>query len=117
MPAPVLRFIADQVGVGPERLAGYAARDETRKEHLAELLVVFGWRTFGLPEHREMSTWLITLARSTDRGLTLVRALLDELRQRHILAPALPGTGPPGLGRTPSCPPGGVPGTVRRFDL
>lgn len=56
VPSPMLRFIADQVGVGPEWLAGYAARDETRKEHLAELLAVFGWRTFGLPEHREMST-------------------------------------------------------------
>ena len=89
VPAPMLRFIADQVGVGPERMAGYAARDETRKEHLAELLAVFGWRTFGLPEHREISTWLITLARSTDRGLALVKALLDELRQRRILAPAL----------------------------
>ena len=38
VPAPMLRFIAGQVGVGPEWLAGYAARDETRKEHLAELL-------------------------------------------------------------------------------
>src|SRR3954454_1675615 len=85
----MLRFIADQVGVSPEWLAGYAARDETRKEHLAELLAVFGWRTFGLPEHREMSTWLHTLARGTDRGLVLVRALLEELRQRRILAPAL----------------------------
>jgi hypothetical protein len=89
VPAPMLRFIADQVGVGPEWLAGYAARDETRKEHLAELLAVFGWRTFGLPEHREMSTWLIALARNTDRGLALIKALLDELRRRRILAPAL----------------------------
>jgi hypothetical protein len=89
VPAPMLRFIADQVGVGPEKLVGYAARDETRKEHLAELLAVFGWRTFGLPEHREMSTWLIVLARNTDRGLALIKALLDELRRRRILAPAL----------------------------
>lgn len=90
VPAPMLRFIADQVGVSPDRLAEYAARDETRREHLAELLAAFGWRTFGLAEHREMSTWLISLARGTDRGLALVRALLDELRQRRILAPTLP---------------------------
>ena len=89
MPAPMLRFIADQVGVSTGRLAGYAARDETRREHLAELLATFGWRTFGLREHREMSTWLLTLARGTDRGLALVKALLEELRQRRILAPAL----------------------------
>ena len=58
-------------------------------EHLAELVATFGWRTFGLPEHREVSTWLLTLARGTDRGLVLVKALLEELRRRRILAPAL----------------------------
>jgi len=89
VPAPMLRFIADQVGIRPDRMAEYAARDETRREHLAELLAVFGWRTFGLPERREMSAWLITLARGTDRGLVLVKALLEELRQRRILAPTL----------------------------
>jgi hypothetical protein len=36
-----------------------------------------------------MSAWLLTLARGTDRGLVLVKALLEELRRRRILAPAL----------------------------
>ncbi|MBV8220467.1 MAG: Tn3 family transposase, partial [Solirubrobacterales bacterium] len=89
VPAPMLRFIAGQVGIAPDRMAEYAARDETRREHLAELLAEFGWRTFGLVEHREMSAWLLTLARGTDRGHALVKALLEELRQRRILAPAL----------------------------
>ena len=114
MPAPMLRFIADQVGVNPDRLAEYAARDETRREHLAELIAAFGWKTFGLAEHREVSAWLIALARGTDRGLALVRALLDELRRRRILAPALLRARPPGLGRATSCPPRGVSGADRR---
>ena len=70
-------------------MAEYAAHDETRREHLAELIATFDWRTFGLREHREVSAWLLTLARGMDRGLALVRALLEELRQRHILAPAM----------------------------
>src|SRR4051812_5530330 len=85
----MLRFIAGQLGISPDRMAEYATRDETRREHLAELLAVFGWRTFGLQEHREVSAWLLALARGTDRGLALVRALLEELRRRRILAPAL----------------------------
>ena len=88
LPAPMLRFIAGQVDIDPDRIAEYAARDETRREHLAELVATFGWRTFGLQEHREASTWLLTLARGTDRGLVLVKALLEELRRRRILAPA-----------------------------
>jgi len=36
-----------------------------------------------------VSTRLLTLARGTDRGLVLVKAVLEELRQRRILAPTL----------------------------
>lgn len=89
VPALMLRFIAGQVGISTDRMAEYAARDETRREHLAELIATFDWRTFALREHREVSAWLLTLARGMDRGLALVRALLEELRQRRILAPAM----------------------------
>jgi len=89
IPLPMLGYVADQLRVTPDHLSGYALRDQTRREHLAKLVAVFGWKTFGLWEHREVSTWLLTLARGTDRGLVLVGALLDELRQRRILAPAL----------------------------
>src|SRR5215210_196639 len=89
VPAPMLQFIAGQVGISTDRMAEYAARDETRREHLAELIATFDWRTFGLREHREVSAWLLTLARGMDRGLALVRVLLEELRRRRILAPAL----------------------------
>src|SRR5512135_2313981 len=89
IPVPMLGYVAGQLGVTPDNLSGYALRDQTRREHLAKLVATFGWRTFGLREHREMSAWLMTLARGTDRGLALVRALLEELRQRRILAPAL----------------------------
>jgi TnpA family transposase len=89
IPMPMLGYVADQLRVTPDHLSGYALRDQTRREHLAKLVAVFGWKTFGLREHREVSTWLLTLARSTDRGLVLVGALLEELRQRRILAPAL----------------------------
>src|SRR5580704_6461729 len=89
VPLPLLQFIAAQVGVSPGRLTEYGTRDETRREHLAKLLTAFGWRTFGVREHREASTWLMKLARSTDQGFVLVRELMDELRERHIMAPNL----------------------------
>lgn len=89
IPLPVLTYVASQLGVTPEHFQGYALRDQTRREHLAKLIAVFGWRTFGLAEHREMSIWLLTLARGTDRGLVLLRALCEELRRRRILAPVM----------------------------
>src|SRR5262249_34331062 len=60
-----------------------------RREHLAELLATFDWHTFGLAESRALSAWLLPLARTTDQGLALVKALLAELRQRRLVAPAL----------------------------
>jgi hypothetical protein len=89
IPAPMLNYVASQLGITPNNLLGYALRDQTRREHLVKLVAAFDWKTFGLREHREVSAWLLTLARGTDRGLVLVKALLEELRQRRILAPTL----------------------------
>jgi TnpA family transposase len=36
-PKTMLAFVAEQLGVPPANLAGYAGRDQTRREHLAEL--------------------------------------------------------------------------------
>jgi TnpA family transposase len=89
VPLALLHFLGDQIGVAPEYLAVYAQRDQTRREHLAELLATYDWHTFGLAESRTLSAWLLPLARTTDQGLALVKALLAELRQRHFVAPAL----------------------------
>jgi TnpA family transposase len=61
VPAPMVRFIADQVEAEPKHLTEYARRDETRREHLGELLAALGWSTFGLGEYRALSTWLLVL--------------------------------------------------------
>src|SRR5580704_15659380 len=109
VPLPLLQFIAAQVGVSPGRLTEYGTRDETRREHLAKLLTTFGWRTFGVREHREASTWLMKLARSTDQGLVLVRELMDETPRTTYYGPQSIGARPPGSRSASSCPPRGVP--------
>jgi hypothetical protein len=48
----MLRFIASQVGAKTEDFAAYADRDETRREHRAELVHEFGFATFGVGEYR-----------------------------------------------------------------
>ena len=40
IPLYVLRFIAAQLGMGAEDLDGYAVREETRREHLAEIQLI-----------------------------------------------------------------------------
>jgi TnpA family transposase len=89
IPLSLLKVIANQIEVDPAQIAEYAKRDETRREHFSELLVVFDWRTFGLREYRELSAWLKDVARTTDQGIALVRALLVELQERRIVMPSI----------------------------
>ena len=81
-PAELLTFLARQLGLSPGAWAGNAERDETRREHLAELQLHYGLRSFGIEQYRSLATWLMPTALQTNRGVALVRAGIDELRRR-----------------------------------
>lgn len=40
MPRNVVEFVVSQVGADPDAFAGYAGRDTTRREHVAEIGVI-----------------------------------------------------------------------------
>src|ERR1700730_6364126 len=48
-----------------------------------------GWRSFGLHEHRKLSTWLMNQGRRNARGIALRVLLIDEIRHRLIMVPVL----------------------------
>jgi TnpA family transposase len=50
-PAELLTFLARQLGISASTWAGYAGRDETRREQLAESLLHCGLRSFGTVTH------------------------------------------------------------------
>jgi TnpA family transposase len=88
-PAELLTFLARQLGISPGAWAGYAERDETRRELLAELQLHYGLRSFGIGQYRSLATWLMPTALQTNRGVVLVRAGIDELRRRSVVVPRL----------------------------
>src|SRR4051794_31793497 len=75
VPAAMLRFIALQVGAEPAHLLGYAERDQTRREHLAELMREYGFTVFGVKEYRSLSAWLTENAPGKDNGFGLGKLL------------------------------------------
>ena len=90
VPRPIVEFVASQVGTDPDAFDDYAKkRDTTRREHVAEIFRVFGFRPFGAVNYRELSRWLSPVAEGTDSGEALVGALVEEMRRRQIVAPAL----------------------------
>jgi TnpA family transposase len=86
----ILAMLAGQLGVELAAFSDYLhGRDTTRREHLLEIQRDFGFRPFSAAIYRELSGWLLRIALTTDVGTVLVGALIDEMRERRVLAPAL----------------------------
>jgi len=56
-PAPMVAYVARQVGADPAALAVHHLRPQTRREQLAELMRRGGFRSFGRAEARTMTAW------------------------------------------------------------
>jgi len=57
-PAPMLAFVARQIGVDPALFGEYARRAETRREHLLELQRLLRLQSFGLADWRLGNFWI-----------------------------------------------------------
>jgi TnpA family transposase len=89
IPTEPLAFIAEQAGVPPDSLAGFARRGPTRYEQLRLLYRTYGFQELTRPHRAELAAWLLPIARETTAGLPLVEALLGEMRRRRIVVPGI----------------------------
>jgi hypothetical protein len=80
--------MAAQVGCDPTEVAGYARRQETRWEHIAELQAYLDVRPFRRDDKRATAHVAIEQANGSDRGDAIVSAMIEYLRERRILLPA-----------------------------
>ena len=87
-PAHLLAFIADQLRINPKSFENYAQRDETRREHLAELQAYLGMRSFGREDYRIMARIAFYESIGTDRGDAIVGTMVVHLRHHSILLPS-----------------------------
>jgi hypothetical protein len=85
----LIEFVAEQTGDKPSDFAGYAERDQTRREHLSFLIRHFQLSTFTQQHFKEMVQWLVPFAEENPKSTVLVGAVLNELRHRRILHPPL----------------------------
>ncbi len=87
--ASVLRIVAMQLNTSVEQWAAYGEREQTRREHLVELQTHFGFKSFTMRHYREAVIHLTDTAMRTDKGSVLAGELLDWLRARQIILPAI----------------------------
>jgi TnpA family transposase len=86
---PLLKRVAGQLNVSADNWDDYGRREQTRREHLAELQTIFGYQAFAGRHYRQAVHSLDDLACQTDKGIVLAAALVQGLRNQLILLPSL----------------------------
>lgn len=89
IPEAVSRFIAAQLGLQADDLIPYAARENTRYEHLHALRKIYGYRMFTGKWAKTMRVWLEQNAEAAHSSEGLVRGFIEECRDRQIILPSL----------------------------
>jgi TnpA family transposase len=87
-PAPMVAFVARQLGVSKSAFATYGRRDETRRKHLAELMQAFGFQAFDSAASRALIAQLTPAAQVDPRPGRLAIMAIDELRRQKVLLPS-----------------------------
>lgn len=69
----ITRFLAAQLGLKSDDLAGHASREETRHEHLAALRDFYGYKMFTGPGSRDLKARI-----DPDSRFTVAPSAMDE---------------------------------------
>jgi TnpA family transposase len=89
IPEAVTRFLAAQLGLRPDDLADYAAREETRREHLAALREVYGYKMFTGRGSRDLKIWLEDAAEASRSNDDLARRFVEQCRATQTILPGV----------------------------
>ncbi len=87
IPAQVSDFIAAQLGLTSDDLLLYAAREETRHEHLADLRRIYGYRSFSGRGARDLREWIAREAEAATSNEDLARRFVAECRRTRTILP------------------------------
>ena len=88
IPDEVARFLAAQLGLKPDDLLPYAAREKTRREHLGSLRKIYGYKMFNGKRVKQMRSWLDQHAEDAQSSEGMVRgSLIAALSREGSLCP------------------------------
>lgn len=89
LPSAVVEYVASQVRVAPEALAGYRFSGRTFEYHRAQVRAHFGFREATVSDEEELSAWLADEVCPVElRDERLREALLARCRAEKIEPPA-----------------------------
>ena len=88
-PRAMLKYVADQIGADPTAFTIYARREETRRDHIARLMIYLGVRSATAQDRRAGLLSAIEAAAMSDSGASIVNAIVATLRERGALLPVV----------------------------
>ena len=89
IPEKVLRFIAAQLGLIGDNILPYAARRQTRQQHLHALRQIYGFKMFSGQGARRLKAWLEREAETARSNEDLARRFVEECRQAQTILPGV----------------------------
>jgi hypothetical protein len=89
IPHAMTRFLAAQLGLKPDDLVDYAAREETRRDHLITLRGVYGYKMFSGRGARDLKVWLEREAETARSNEDLAQRFVGECRRTQTILPGV----------------------------
>jgi len=88
IPHEVLSFIGAQLGVPADALLTYAARRQTRQQHMDTLREIYGYKTFSGRGARDLRDWLFDQAEDARSNEDLAQRFVVRCRETLTILPA-----------------------------
>ena len=89
IPEKVLRFITAQLGLTGDDILPYAARRQTRQQHLHALRQIYGFKMFSGQGARCLKAWLAQEAETARSNDDLARRFVEECRRTQTILPGV----------------------------
>lgn len=89
VPEPTIHYISLQLNINPSALTAYAARPQTRDDHVAQIRTYLGLRSYAVADSDALRAYLIQRAMHRDDTGVLIAEAEDWLRRTRILFPAV----------------------------
>ncbi|WP_433850758.1 Tn3 family transposase [Brucella pseudogrignonensis] len=89
IPREILSFIGAQLGIPADALITYAARRQTRQQHMQALHEIYGYKAFAGRGARELRDWLFEQAEDARSNEDLAQRFVMQCRNTMTILPAV----------------------------
>ena len=85
----LIEIVSQQLKISADLWEQFGLREQTRREYLLELQNIFGYELFTMRHYEDYVQRLSAIALQTDKGIVLAAHLLEHLRSKLIILPAI----------------------------